>query len=143
MNTPSHPTEAKNTGRLWHGKPGLDISAEARAAGLVRTCGAAPRPGGKRTLPCRKLAMRNGRCELHGGRSTGPRTAEGLARARRASWKHGRRSAEAIERNRKASAFLAVVDESLAAMNAGLLTPEMAGEFLARMEQVAPSNGGH
>ncbi len=39
--------------------------------------------------------MKNGRCRLHGGKSTGPRTPEGLERARRANWKHGRYSAEA------------------------------------------------
>ena len=33
--------------------------------------------------------MKNGRCRMHGGLSTGPRTAEGLARSRRARWKHG------------------------------------------------------
>lgn len=31
---------------------------------------------------------------MHGGASTGPRTAEGLARSRRARWKHGLYSAE-------------------------------------------------
>jgi len=33
--------------------------------------------------------MKNGRCRMHGGASTGPRTPEGLARSRRANWKHG------------------------------------------------------
>jgi len=32
---------------------------------------------------------------MHGGTSTGPRTAEGLARSRRARWKHGLYSAVA------------------------------------------------
>jgi hypothetical protein len=44
--------------------------------------------------------MRNGRCRLHGGKSTGPRTPEGLARSRRATWKHGRYSQEAIATRR-------------------------------------------
>jgi hypothetical protein len=35
------------------------------------------------------------RCRMHGGLSTGPRTAAGLARSKRARWKHGRFSAEA------------------------------------------------
>lgn len=39
--------------------------------------------------------MKNGRCRMHGGLSTGPRTPEGLERSRRARWKHGRRSAAA------------------------------------------------
>jgi len=38
--------------------------------------------------------MRNGRCRMHGGLSTGPRTPEGLARSRRANWKYGYYSAE-------------------------------------------------
>jgi hypothetical protein len=33
--------------------------------------------------------MPNGRCRLHGGKSTGPRTAAGLERCRTANWKHG------------------------------------------------------
>ena len=32
--------------------------------------------------------MPNGRCKFHGGKSTGPRTPEGLERSRRANWKH-------------------------------------------------------
>ena len=35
-------------------------------------------------------AMRNGRCRLHGGLSTGPKTAEGIERIRRALTTHGR-----------------------------------------------------
>jgi len=38
--------------------------------------------------------MRNGRCRMHGGASTCPRTPEGLARSRRSRWKHGRYSSE-------------------------------------------------
>jgi 3-oxoacyl-[acyl-carrier protein] reductase len=43
--------------------------------------------------------MPNGRCKLHGGKSTGPRTPEGLERSRRANWKHGyySREAKAVE----------------------------------------------
>jgi hypothetical protein len=42
-----------------------------------------PRCGARRKFdgtPCRKAAMANGRCDMHGGNSTGPRTREGLAR---------------------------------------------------------------
>lgn len=52
----------------------------------------APRCGAnsKRThQPCKQPAMANGRCRLHGGKSTGPRTREGLERSRKARWKHG------------------------------------------------------
>ena len=59
-------------------------------------CGARTR---KRT-PCKAPAMANGRCRLHGGKSTGPRTLEGLERSRKANWKHGYYSAEAIAQRR-------------------------------------------
>lgn len=38
--------------------------------------------------------MKNGRCRMHGGKSTGPRTAEGRERSRLANTKHGRYSRE-------------------------------------------------
>lgn len=55
-------------------------------------CGAKTRKG----TPCRAPAMANGRCRMHGGKSTGPRTPEGLKRSRKANWKHGYYSAESI-----------------------------------------------
>lgn len=59
---------------------------------------ASPRCGAccKRTgLSCQSPAMPNGRCRMHGGASTGPRTAEGLARSTTARWRHGKRDAAA------------------------------------------------
>jgi hypothetical protein len=53
--------------------------------------------------------MPNGRCKVHGGKSTGPRTPEGLERSRRANWKHGHFSWEAkAERSRLRAAILAL-----------------------------------
>jgi hypothetical protein len=51
----------------------------------------APRCGAKtrRGTSCQCPAMRNGRCRLHGGLSTGPRTPDGLERSRHARWTHG------------------------------------------------------
>lgn len=47
--------------------------------GVRETCGAYARTTGK---PCQaKLLFKGGRCKLHGGLSTGPRTAEGKRRA--------------------------------------------------------------
>jgi len=37
---------------------------------------------------------------MHGGKSTGPRTPEGLERSRKANWKHGYYSAESIAMRR-------------------------------------------
>jgi hypothetical protein len=45
--------------------------------------------------------MKNGRCRLHGGKSTGPRTPEGLARSKAARWVHGNRSAAVREQARQ------------------------------------------
>ncbi len=56
-------------------------------------CGARTRSGSA----CRSPAMPNGRCRMHGGKSTGPRTAEGLERMRRAKTKHGLYSTETRE----------------------------------------------
>ena len=38
---------------------------------------------------CRSPAMANGRCRMHGGRSTGPKSEEGRRRCGAANWKHG------------------------------------------------------
>ena len=62
-------------------------------AGLPPCCGARTRGGS----PCRNLPMRNGRCGMHGGASTGPRTVAGLERMRTAKMIHGGRSRETIE----------------------------------------------
>ena len=65
-------------------------------------CGARTRRG----TASRGPAMRNGRCRMHGGTATGPRTPDGLERCRRANWKHGRYSAAAMERERQLRGML-------------------------------------
>lgn len=77
-------------GMLKQGIPGGDPNSAPR-------CGAKLR--GK-DRACRAPAMANGRCRLHGGLSTGPRTPEGIERIRAAHWKHGKRSRD-LERFRK------------------------------------------
>lgn len=63
----------------------------------MNTCGA--RTKGTGNL-CRRFPCKNGRCKLHGGKSTGPRTEEGRRRCAEVNLKHGLRSKEAIEENR-------------------------------------------
>jgi hypothetical protein len=46
----------------------------------------------RRGTLCQCPAMKNGRCKLHGGLSTGPKTAEGLERIRQSRTIHGRYS---------------------------------------------------
>ena len=75
-----------------------DWPAALDAADAAPRCGAKTRRG----TPCKAAATRNGRCRMHGGKSTGPRTPEGLERSRRANWKHGRRSAEAVAQRKEA-----------------------------------------
>jgi hypothetical protein len=76
--------QRERTGPLRNGNPRGNPN-------LAPRCGARTRRTG---CPCRAPAMRNGRCRLHGGKSTGPRTEEGRARIRAARTRHGRYSAE-------------------------------------------------
>ena len=95
-------------GRLKNGNRSGDFLAAPR-------CGARTRCGGE----CRQPAMANGRCRMHGGLSTGPRTPAGLARSRRARWKHGARSAEVRALRRAARSQLRRVRTVLAGFSAG------------------------
>jgi hypothetical protein len=70
-------------------------------------CGARTRAG----HPCGRYAMKNGRCRMHGGLSTGPRTPEGLERSRKSNWKHGRCSAEAIASRQENRALMRLMRE--------------------------------
>ena len=75
MNSEKPPPQS---GRLRHGNPSGNPHAAPR-------CGARNRAG----EPCRAPAMSNGRCRCHGGKSTGPRTQQGLQRLRAARTVHG------------------------------------------------------
>lgn len=66
-------------------------------------CGARTRRG----TPCRAPAMANGRCRMHGGKSTGPRTPEGLERSRRARIKLGFYCADMVAWRRNISRLAA------------------------------------
>ena len=51
--------------------------------------------------PCKQPAMKNGRCRMHGGKSTGPKTEQGKQNSAMANYKHGLYTKAAIaERNR-------------------------------------------
>lgn len=76
---------AKRRGWLKNNNPPGDFHSAPR-------CGAKTRKG----TPCKAPAMANGRCRMHGGKSTGPKTPEGLERSQKANWRHGFYSAEAI-----------------------------------------------
>ena len=73
-----NPMHQSAAGPLRHGNPRGNPNAAPR-------CGARTRAA----APCRSPAMPNGRCRMHGGTSTGPRTLAGLNRLRAAATKHG------------------------------------------------------
>ena len=91
----SHANREKKPVLLRNGNPQGDPMNASR-------CGAMTREG----TPCLAPAMANGRCRMHGGKSTGPRTPEGLERSRKANWKHGHYSAESIAARRYMSQLL-------------------------------------
>lgn len=66
-------------------------------------------------------AMRNGRCKMHGGKSTGPRTPEGLESLRQANLVHGRYTAEALTIRRDLAQF---ITDSRNLLKASLRHPE-------------------
>jgi hypothetical protein len=63
---------------------------------VLRLAHASPRCGARTRAAtlCKGPAMAAGRCRMHGGASTGPRTPEGLQRIARARTVHGGYSAE-------------------------------------------------
>lgn len=63
-------------------------------------CGAKTRRGTKCLRPAHK---RNGRCSLHGGLSTGPKTIEGLQRISKANLRHGGFTKKKLESQKRAA----------------------------------------
>src|SRR6516165_4888399 len=98
-------TPHEKRGRLKNGNPPGDFTKAAR-------CGAKTRRG----TPCQCPAMTNGRCRLHGGLSTGPKTAEGIERIRRAVTKHGKYSRQAKTKRAEYRALLRLCREMLAGL---------------------------
>jgi hypothetical protein len=73
---------------------------------------AAPRRGARTRAGecCRQPAMRNGRCRMHGGLSTGPRTVEGRARCAAVRRTHGFYSADMVALRRAGTAYCRRMD---------------------------------
>jgi hypothetical protein len=128
-------------GRLRNGATPGDFLAAPR-------CGARTRAG----ECCRQPAMKNGRCRMHGGLSTGPRTAEGRARCAAARRTHGFYSAEMVALRRAGAAYCRRMDALFAPLRIrrtaghGLLPPNLsnragsnAGRSPASARTAAPS----
>jgi hypothetical protein len=69
--------------------------------------------------------MPNGRCRMHGGASTGAKTADGKARARMAPLTHGRRSAAYVAHRRQTRASFVCLRDMIRAANAELRETEV------------------
>jgi hypothetical protein len=67
----------------------------------------------RKGTPCQAPAMKNGRCRLHGGKSTGPKTLEGIERIRKAHLKHGEYTKEAIANRKEFNALLRQLKETM------------------------------
>jgi hypothetical protein len=109
-------------------------AAPSTMPSLPPQCGARTRAGG----PCRMPAMANGRCRMHGGLSTGPRTPEGMARMIAAKTTHGR-YAVSSEPQRAAQLYVrAVVVRGRVLCTATRLRAYLPPEMAARLELGPP-----
>jgi hypothetical protein len=97
----------RGKGRLRNGNPPGDPRTAPR-------CLAKTRHG----TPCQCPAMPNGRCRMHGGCSTGPRTPEGKRRSKVANYKHGRYLAQKIAYRKQMSALMRALRAGLGRLDA-------------------------
>jgi hypothetical protein len=119
MSATPHATRLPGRGWLKNGNRPGDPNSGPR-------CGAKTRHGS----PCQSPAMKNGRCRMHGGPSTGAKTAEGIERIRAARWKHGRYSAASIAARREARQTIRAIRALLAS---GLTTEDEMLKALGRL----------
>ena len=116
---PHEPMKHHQRHKHTKGLPLLKPTLQERLAlaNAAPRCGALNRAGGS----CRAPAMANGRCRLHGGKSTGPITCEGLEQSRKANFKHGHYTAEARERRAGARSDLRMLKDLIAELQASAL----------------------
>ena len=76
---------------------------------FITLCGAKARR--KNNEPCTQPAMKNGRCRMHGGKSTGPKSTEGKRRIGLAHFKHGFHTKRAINERKKMRKLLEEFDD--------------------------------
>ncbi len=84
---------------------------------LCRRCTAKSKRSGEQ---CKKPALKSSRtekCQFHGGRSTGPKTAEGQASQRAAVLKTGDYTKEAMESRARSVRVLAGLEDALYVLN--------------------------
>ena len=90
-------TQAQTSSAKCNGQPTLGLETRFGPDWPGRRCLAKTRRGNE----CQKPAIKGkGRCQLHGGRSTGPKTVEGRQRVALAHLKHGNRTKERLAENK-------------------------------------------
>src|SRR5215216_517394 len=104
--------EPRRVRRMKNKPDGRILMRHFELANASPRCGARTRRGTR----CQGPAMKNGRCRMHGGTSTGPRTPEGLERSRKANWKHGRYSAEARASRREAAVAMRLLRQIMSSL---------------------------
>jgi hypothetical protein len=95
------------------------ISMLATAGGNI-TCPRCTAKSKRSGEQCRKPALKTSRtkkCQLHGGRSTGPRSEAGKARQRAAVTTYGNHTKEAIESRAQSAGMLASLEDALSILN--------------------------
>ena len=92
----------KRRGKLKNNNPPGDFMSAQR-------CGAKTRRGSA----CLAPAMKNGRCRLHGGKSTGPKTEAGIQRIREAHLKDGLHTKTAVGWRRESNRLIREYKEAL------------------------------
>ena len=111
--------------RAFHGRFGPDWPGQR--------CGAKTRKG----TPCQRPAYkRNGRCSLHGGRSTGPKTEDGLARLTAARTTHGKYTKEKRAEAKRFAEQGRQMRAELAELEAVVRGPRSSGQEMAGLVQI-------
>jgi hypothetical protein len=108
----------------YRGDPNLAPRCRARA----RTTG----------CPCRAPAMPNGRCRMHGGKCTGPKTAGGMARMIAANTTHGRYGAAGAAVRAERRHVRTVVGRSRVLLAAARLVKWLPADKSGQLRQFPP-----
>jgi hypothetical protein len=98
---------------------------------LAPRCGAKARTTG---CPCRAPAMANGRCRMHGGKSTGARTAAGVARMTAANTTHGKYAAAGAPDRALQRYVSTVIVRNRLVCDAMRLSPYLPPDMAARLD---------
>src|SRR5580658_7326866 len=137
--TPAHHPAQPRTGPLRSGNPRGNPNLAPRCGAKARTTG----------CPCRAPAMPNGRCRMHGGKSTGPRTPAGFASLARARTTHGKHAQSGPQADLRAAIHHVRVFDRRARLNGAAfdLLPWLPPAFAARLRadtatELHPPAGG-